>query len=55
MGPMLRLRERFFRVSHSAYRWPSRGFDELKSGPVGGAGPALNWSIEYLVWSLIGS
>ena len=45
----------FFRVSHSAHRWLFRGFDELKSGPVGGAGTALNWSIKYLVWCLTGS
>jgi SAM-dependent methyltransferase len=45
----------FFRVSHSAHRWLFRGFEELKSGPVGGAGTALNWSIKYLVWCLTGS
>jgi SAM-dependent methyltransferase len=45
----------FFRVSHSAHRWLFREFDELKSGSVGGAGTALNWSIKYLVWCLTGS
>jgi len=45
----------FFRVSHSAHRWLFRAFDELKSGSVGGAGTALNWSIKYLVWCLTGS
>jgi SAM-dependent methyltransferase len=45
----------FFRVSHSAHRWLFREFDELKSGPVGGAGTALNWSVKYLVWCLTGS
>jgi SAM-dependent methyltransferase len=45
----------FFRVSHSAHRWLFRGFDELASGAVGGAGTALNWSIKYLVWCLTGS
>jgi SAM-dependent methyltransferase len=45
----------FFRASHSAHRWLFRGFDEVKSGPVGGAGTVLNWSIKYLVWCLTGS
>jgi hypothetical protein len=45
----------FFRISHSAHCRLSRGFDELKSGPVGSAGTVLNWSIKYLVWYLTGS
>jgi hypothetical protein len=42
MERMLRLRGKFFRVSHSAHRWLFHGFGELKSGPVGGTGTALN-------------
>ena len=44
-----------FRVSHSPHRWLFRGFDELKPGPVGGAGRALNWSVREPVWRLAGT
>jgi hypothetical protein len=45
----------FLRTSHSGHRWLFRGFDELESGPVGGAGTALNWSVKSLVWCITGS
>lgn len=45
----------FTRFSVSGHRWLFRGFDEIGSGAVGGAGTALLWSLRYFVRSLVGS
>lgn len=45
----------FTRFTHSGHRWLFRAFDEVASGPVGGAGTSLIWSIRYFVRTLTGS
>ncbi|MDQ8731580.1 class I SAM-dependent methyltransferase [Bradyrhizobium sp. LHD-71] len=42
----------FTRFTLSGHRWLFRRFEEIDSGPVGGAGKALVWSIRYIALSL---
>jgi SAM-dependent methyltransferase len=42
----------FTRFTLSGHRWLFRRFEEIESGPVGGAGKALVWSIRYVALSL---
>jgi SAM-dependent methyltransferase len=42
----------FTRYTLSGHRWLFRRFEEIDSGPVGGAGKALVWSIRYVALSL---
>ncbi len=42
----------FTRFTHSGHRWLFRRFEELDSGPVGGSGLGLIWSIAYFLRSL---
>lgn len=42
----------FTRFTLSGHRWLFRKFEEIDSGPVGGAGKALVWSIRYVGLSL---
>jgi len=42
----------FTRFTLSGHRWLFRRFEEIDSGPVGGAGKALVWSIRYVALSL---
>jgi SAM-dependent methyltransferase len=45
----------FTRFTLSGHRWLFRRFQHDASGPVSGAGTALNWSIRYFVRALTGS
>jgi SAM-dependent methyltransferase len=42
----------FTRFTLSGHRWLFRSFEEVDSGPVGGAGTATVWSIRYLLRAL---
>ena len=42
----------FTRFSHSGHRWLFRQFEEIDSGPVGGAGTQLLWSVEHFTRNL---
>ncbi|MBY0380748.1 MAG: methyltransferase domain-containing protein [Xanthobacteraceae bacterium] len=42
----------FTRFTLSGHRWLFRRFEEIDSGPVGGAGKALVWSIRYVALSM---
>jgi SAM-dependent methyltransferase len=42
----------FTRFTLSGHRWLFRSFEEVDSGPVGGAGTATIWSIRYLLRAL---
>ncbi|MGN6514333.1 MAG: methyltransferase domain-containing protein [Rhizomicrobium sp.] len=42
----------FTRFTLSGHRWLFRGFEEIESGVVGGAGTASSWSLRYLLEAL---
>lgn len=42
----------FTRFTQSGHRWLFRQFDEIRAGPVGGAGVALIWAIRYFARAL---
>lgn len=42
----------FTRFTLSGHRWLLRRFEEIESGPVGGAGTVLSWSAKYLLHAM---
>jgi SAM-dependent methyltransferase len=42
----------FTRFTLSGHRWLLRRFEEIESGPVGGAATVLSWSVKYLLHAM---
>lgn len=45
----------FTRFTHSGHRWLFREFEEIASGPIGGAGTGVAWSARYFGRAVFGS
>ena len=45
----------FTRFTANGHRWLFRKFEQIDAGVVGGAGPALAWSVRYFVRAFLGS